>query len=107
MKGYELSPEAAADKLEEDIYAACELLAKNPRLGHRRSDLTDEPVLFWPVRGQYVVIYLPDTEPLKIVRILQGAPTLTSSPPRSVTGTLGLLTRGLAGSFLIGAPLMA
>ena len=90
MKGYELSPEAtddlqeiwvyiandnpsAADKLEEDIYAACELLAKNPRLGHRRSDLTDEPVLFWPVRGQYMVIYLPDTEPLKIVRILQGA----------------------------------
>ena len=78
MKGYELSPEAtddlqeiwvyiandnpaAADKLEEDIYAACELLAKNPRLGHRRSDLTDEPVLFWPVRGQYMVIYLPDT----------------------------------------------
>ena len=37
---------AAADKLEEDIYAACELLVKNPRLGHRRSDLTDEPVLF-------------------------------------------------------------
>ena len=90
MKGYELSPEAtddlqeiwvyiandnpaAADKLEEDIYAACELLAKNPRLGHRRSELTDEPVLFWPVRGQYMVIYLPDTEPPKIVRILQGA----------------------------------
>jgi plasmid stabilization system protein ParE len=90
MKGYELSPEAtddlqeiwvyiandnpiAADKLEHDIYAACELLAKNPRLGHGRSDLTDEPVLFWPVRGQYMVIYLPDTEPLKIVRILQGA----------------------------------
>ena len=86
MKGYELSPEAtddlreiwiyiandnpiAADKLEDDIYSACELLAKNPRLGHRRLDLTDELVLFWPVRGQYMVIYLPDTEPLKIVRI--------------------------------------
>ena len=90
MKGYELSPEAtedlqeiwvyiadenpaAADKLEEDIYEACELLANNPRLGHRRSGLTDEPVLFWPVRGQYLVIYLPGTKPLKIVRILQGA----------------------------------
>jgi len=90
MKGYELSPEAtddlqeiwvyiandnpiAADKLEDGIYAACELLAKNPRLGHRRPDLTDEPVLFWPVRGQYMVIDLPDIEPLKIVRILQGA----------------------------------
>lgn len=50
MKGYELSVEAladlqeiwvyiasdsltAADKLEDDIYQACELLAKNPRLG--------------------------------------------------------------------------
>jgi hypothetical protein len=25
------------------------------------------------MRGQYMVIYLPDTAPLKIVRILQGA----------------------------------
>jgi len=66
MNGYELSPEAqndlqeiwvhiaqdnpaAADKLEEDIYEACELLAKNPHLGHKRRDLTSEPVLFWPV----------------------------------------------------------
>ena|ERR1700746_3531638 len=90
MKGYELSPEArddlreiwvyiasdnpgAADKLEEDIYAACELLSKNPHIGHKRPDLTDEPVRFWPVRGQYLVIYLPDSEPLKIVRILHGA----------------------------------
>ena len=49
MKGYELSPEEtddlqeiwvyiandnaiAADKLEDDIYAACEMLAKNPLL---------------------------------------------------------------------------
>jgi hypothetical protein len=31
---------------------------------------------------------------------------LTSSLLRSGTGTLGLLTRGLAGSFSIGAPLM-
>jgi plasmid stabilization system protein ParE len=90
MKGYELSLEArddlqeiwvyiasdnpiAADKLEEEIYAACELLSKNPRVGHKRLDLTDEPVRFWPIRGQYLVIYLPDTEPLKIVRILHGA----------------------------------
>jgi plasmid stabilization system protein ParE len=90
MKGYELSPEAAddlqeiwvyiandnpaaADKLEEEIYEVCELLAKNPGLGHQRSDLTDEPVLFWVVRGQYIVIYLPGLLPLKVVRILHGA----------------------------------
>jgi len=90
MKGYELSPEArddlqeiwiyiagdnlaAADKLEADIYQACAVLAENPRLGHKRPDLTDEPVLFWPVRGQYLVIYQRETKPLKIVRILHGA----------------------------------
>jgi antitoxin ParD1/3/4/toxin ParE1/3/4 len=90
MKGYELSPEArddlqeiwiyiagdnlaAADQLEADIYKACEVLAGNPRLGHKRPDLTDEPVRFWPVRGQYLVIYQHDTQPLKIVRILHGA----------------------------------
>ena len=47
--------------------------SKNPHVGHKRPDLTDEPVRFWPIRGQYFVIYLPDTEPLKIVRILHGA----------------------------------
>lgn len=90
MNGYELSPEAladlqeiwvyiagdnpaAADELEADIYQACELLARNPRLGHKRPDLTDEPVLFWPVRGQYLVIYQRATQPLKIARILHAA----------------------------------
>jgi plasmid stabilization system protein ParE len=90
MKGYEFSPEArddlqeiwsyiaddniyAADKLEQDVYTACDLLANNPHAGHKRSDLTDEPVRFWPVRGYYLIVYLPETEPLKIVRILHGA----------------------------------
>ena len=90
MKGYDLSPEAvddlqeiwvyiarnhvaAADKLEADIYKACEMLAENPHLGHKRPELTDEPVLFWPVRRQYLVIYQQETQPLKIVRILHGA----------------------------------
>lgn len=90
MNGYELSDEAradlqeiwvyiakdnpaAADTLEADIYEACELLAKNPRLGHKRPDLTDEPVLFWPVRGHYLVIYQRESKPLKIVRFLHAA----------------------------------
>jgi len=90
MKGCEFSPEAladlqeiwayiasdnpaAADQLEADIYLACELLAKNPRLGHQRPDLTDEPVLFWTVRGHYLVIYHGKKPPLQIVRILHAA----------------------------------
>ena len=90
MKEWELSPEAladlqeiwfyiaggnpaAADALEADIYKACELLAGNPRLGHKRPDLTDEPVLFWPVRSQDLVIYQRATQPLKVARILNAA----------------------------------
>ena len=69
MNGYELSPEttdglrgicsqvagdnlAAADKLETDICQTCETLAVNPRLGHKRLDLTVEPVLFWPAEAK-------------------------------------------------------
>ena len=63
----------AGDELETAIYEACELLARNPRLGHKRTDLTDEPVLFWPVRGNYLVIYLRDKQPLFIARILHAA----------------------------------
>jgi len=90
MKGYELSVEAladlqdiwiyiaqdnpvAADKLESEIYQACEFLARNPRVGHKRPDLTKETVHFWPVRGHYLVIYQRESRPLKIVRILHAA----------------------------------
>jgi plasmid stabilization system protein ParE len=90
MREYELSPEArddlqeiwayiaqdnpaAADQLEADIYAAFGLLAENPRLGHKRPDLTDEPVRFWPVRGNYLVVYFYEAEAVKIVRVLHGA----------------------------------
>lgn len=90
MKGYEFSAEArddlleiwayiaggnlvAAERVEKDIYEACEMLAKNPGAGHKRAELTAESVLFWPVRGQYLVIYVRGTQPLRIVRILHGA----------------------------------
>jgi antitoxin ParD1/3/4/toxin ParE1/3/4 len=95
MSEWEFSPEAkgdlqeiwvyiaqdnpdAADKLEADIYDACDRLAKNPRLGHKRRDLTDGPVLFLSVRQYYMVIYLPESKPLKIVRILHGARDVSS-----------------------------
>jgi plasmid stabilization system protein ParE len=87
MKLYELSTEAigdlqeiwvyiakdnpaSADKLENDIYKACEFLARNPQAGHRRADFTDDDVLFWPVRGAYLVVYRKASKPLKIARIL-------------------------------------
>jgi len=69
---------SAADGLEADIYRACELLAENPRIGHKRPDLTDEPVLFWPVRGRYLVIYRRGSKPLQVARILHSARDIAS-----------------------------
>jgi plasmid stabilization system protein ParE len=65
---------AAADRLWQDIEDACAELAQKPSLGHSRRDLTpDRKVLFYRVRDHYLVIYLRDTDPLQIARVLHGA----------------------------------
>jgi len=46
----------AADKLEDEFFEAFEMLAKHPRMGHARLDLTERDVRFWPV-GQYLIVY--------------------------------------------------
>ncbi|MFV1980161.1 MAG: type II toxin-antitoxin system RelE/ParE family toxin [Rhodothermia bacterium] len=51
------------------------LLAENPEIGHLREDLTSRPVRFFPVFS-YLVIYLADTSPVEIVRVLGGAQDL-------------------------------
>ncbi|MFN7920094.1 MAG: type II toxin-antitoxin system RelE/ParE family toxin [Bryobacteraceae bacterium] len=86
---FKLSPEAANDireiwsyiaedsvraarKVRLSLFDACQRLAENPRIGHVRDDLTDQPVLFWPV-GSYLIIYDPASKPLSIVRVVHGA----------------------------------
>jgi len=92
MSSFRLAPEAARDieeiweyiardsvraarRVRLGLLAACRRLAQHPGLGHRREDLTDKPVLFWPVYS-YFIIYNPATKPLEIVRILHGAQDL-------------------------------
>lgn len=89
MKRFKLSPEAACDireiwsyiaadsvkaarKVRLALFDGCQRLAENPRIGHTREDLTDQPVLFWPV-GSYLIIYDPQTKPLSVVRVVHGA----------------------------------
>ena len=48
------------------------MLAKNPQLGHRRPDLTDKPVRFWP-EGPYMIVYDSGPRPIEIVRVIHGA----------------------------------
>ncbi len=48
------------------------MLAENPNVGHYREDLTSRPVRFFPVYS-YLVVYLADSNPVQIVRVLGGA----------------------------------
>ena len=89
MRSYQLSPEAlqdlqniwdfiaehsssAADKLEDDFFAAFEKLARSPGLGHTRADLADLNLRFWPTRN-YLIAYRRKRYTLQIVAVLHGA----------------------------------
>ena len=61
---------SAAERVEDQVYEAFDLLAENPRLGHRRPDLTDRLVFFWPVRRTpYAAIYR-QVSPIQIIRVI-------------------------------------
>lgn len=62
----------AARRVRLKLFDACHWLARNPRSGHRRVDLTGKPVLFWPVYP-YLIVYNPAPRPIEIVRVLHGA----------------------------------
>lgn len=89
MKPFKLSPQAALDlrqiwayiasdsvkaarRIRLQMFDACQKIAENPRIGHRREDLTDKPVLFWPA-GLYLIVYNPARKPVEIVRVVHGA----------------------------------
>jgi len=65
---------AAADRVEMEVLAACRRLAKHPRMGTQRLDLTPLPVRFWtiPKFPNYVIVYRPETVPLQVVAVLHG-----------------------------------
>lgn len=66
--------QAAAERVEAAIFAACESLARHPRLGARRTEITALPVRFWtlPRFPNFLVVYRADTKPLQVVAILHG-----------------------------------
>ena len=60
----------AADRLLEEFYRSFAQLAEMPGMGHRRHDLTQRDVLFWPLRS-YLIIY-KRSKPVQVVRIIHG-----------------------------------
>jgi toxin ParE1/3/4 len=67
------------------IAKSLQFLSETPGAGHRRDDLTDECVLFWPVLS-YLIVYDPVMQPIGIARVLHAARDLETlfqkSPPR-------------------------
>lgn len=64
----------AADRVEMEIVATCRRLAKHPRMGTKRQDITSFPVRFWTVTKfpNYVIAYRPETDPLQVIAVLHG-----------------------------------
>lgn len=62
----------AADHWIAKLFDAFEALGQNPKMGHPRADLTQYPVLFWPV-GAYIVIYRAERRLVEIVAVTQGS----------------------------------
>lgn len=60
-----------ADRVETAIREKFAFLAQTPGAGHRRKDLTDADVKFFPVYT-YLIVYRPETTPLQIASILHG-----------------------------------
>lgn len=58
-------------RILDEIEEKCVLLSGYPKIGHKRTDLTSYPVLFWPVHT-FLIIYKEDSDPLEIVRVLSG-----------------------------------
>lgn len=63
---------AASERVGINLRREIQKLADSPTLGHLRLDLTDEPVRFWRVYS-YLIVYDPNTTPLRIIRILHAA----------------------------------
>ena len=63
----------AAERVEIEILATCHRLARHPRMGTKRQDITMLPVRFWTITKvpNYVIVYRPETNPLQVVAILQ------------------------------------
>lgn len=70
----------AADRVEEAVFRACDLLADSPLVGRSRKDLTPLPLRFWVVQpySNYLIVYHPDRKPLQVIRVLHTSRDLPS-----------------------------
>jgi len=68
---------AAAVRVIREIRAAIRKLSAKPGLGHKREDLTHQPVLFYSVYS-YLIVFQPNPKPLRVIRVIHGARDIQS-----------------------------
>ncbi len=68
---------AAADRWTNKLFDTFEAIGQTPGIDHRREDLTNDPVLFFPV-GAYLIIYRATGPTVEIVAVTQGARNIPS-----------------------------
>ncbi len=64
--------EETADRVVEELFAKFEQIARNPGLGHRRSDLTRRRYYFLAA-DPYTIVYRLDVESVGIVAVAHGS----------------------------------
>src|SRR5260370_41379391 len=60
-----------ANRIESEFHGLFASLGRMPHQGHRRSDLTKRPVLFFSLYS-FIVVYQPDVKPIRIMAVLRG-----------------------------------
>jgi len=61
-----------ASRVNQKLHDAFRFLAENPRAGHRRTDiLIPDEFRVWRVYS-YLIIYRPDSRPVRILRVWHG-----------------------------------
>ncbi len=61
----------AAGRVREEILGIIRQLVAFPQQGHKRSDITKEPLRFQTIRS-YLVAYAPEEKPLLVLAVLHG-----------------------------------
>jgi len=62
----------AADRLDQQIHRAIQLIARFPGIGHPRPDVKDKRYLFRAV-GNHVIAYRVEQKELVVVRVVHGS----------------------------------
>ena len=62
-----------ANKLINSVYETCGFLARFPYSGNQRIKYSKKPLRSIPVRKKYIIMYDPNSRPIKIERVIHSS----------------------------------